>query len=102
MKDGKCPKGVSQYVRVRKNNTVEQSDAGNWLKSIHLNAMPVGKKLGVFSDKDLFAEVDNYVCLSCGYVETYIAKPEDLDFIAQNWEAAVKEFFSDEKEEEKQ
>jgi predicted nucleic-acid-binding Zn-ribbon protein len=32
-----------------------------------------------------FAPVDTYVCVNCGYVESYIAHPEKLSYIADHW-----------------
>jgi predicted nucleic-acid-binding Zn-ribbon protein len=89
MKDGKCPKCSSGYIRVKKSNIGEYADSGGWFRYIPLNTVPIGAKSGFFADKALFAEVDNYVCLNCGYLESYIANQEHLDFIAQNWEAVT-------------
>lgn len=33
------------------------------------------------------AALDNYVCVNCGYVESYIANPDKLRKIAEKWEA---------------
>ena len=36
-----------------------------------------------------YAALDNYVCVNCGYVESYLSEPEDLLFIAKNWPLAI-------------
>jgi predicted nucleic-acid-binding Zn-ribbon protein len=32
-----------------------------------------------------FAVLDNYVCVQCGYLESYVPFPESLQTIADNW-----------------
>ena len=32
------------------------------------------------------AALDNYVCCQCGYVESYINNPKDLEKISELWE----------------
>lgn len=32
--------------------------------------------------------LDNYVCVNCGYVESYISDPRDLQRIAESWQRA--------------
>jgi predicted nucleic-acid-binding Zn-ribbon protein len=87
MKNGICPKCSSNYIRFKKNNVGEYADSGGWFRYIPLNTVPIGAKTGFFADKPLFAEVDNYICIECGYVESYISNQEHLDFVAQNWDA---------------
>jgi hypothetical protein len=31
------------------------------------------------------AQVDHFVCRHCGYVESYVARSEDLSRIAEKW-----------------
>lgn len=40
-------------------------------------------------DEKLYAPLDNYVCLSCGYVESYIADRGILNRIARQWERVI-------------
>ncbi len=67
MKSGKCPKcGSSEIYRVHAHN---QRSALN---------------LAMFK----YARLDDYVCTSCGYVESYIADKAKLEDIKQLWTPA--------------
>ncbi|MEW6497491.1 MAG: hypothetical protein AB1589_34060, partial [Cyanobacteriota bacterium] len=32
-----------------------------------------------------YAYLDTYACVNCGYVENYVVKPEDLNYIKGEW-----------------
>ena len=68
MKKGTCPKCNSKEVY-------------NSLKTIagvnNSNTIPI---TGLS-----YAKLNNYVCINCGYVESYIAKEKDLEKIKQKW-----------------
>jgi len=49
-----------------------------------INAIPLAH--GVLNTT--VAVLDNYVCADCGYVESYIADAEKLDYITQHWPKA--------------
>lgn len=70
MKHGQCPKCGSREVF---SNTNRKFPA--------LNTMTIGS--GNFGNR--YAYLDTYVCASCGYVENYVAKLEDLNYIKQEW-----------------
>ena len=70
MKKGVCPKCQSKEVYAG----TKISPKAGWNNS---NTIPVtGLKTGA---------LDNYVCGSCGYVESYIAKEKDLAVIRKKW-----------------
>lgn len=72
MKKGKCPKCGSSEI---------YSGAGISIKggSYGSNTIPLG---GIFGRQ---MPLDNYVCGQCGYVESHISKPEDLQKIRARW-----------------
>lgn len=70
MKSGQCPKCSSRDVF---SNTNRKFPA--------LNTMTIGS--GNFGNR--YAFLDTYVCARCGYVENYVAKQEDLNYIKQEW-----------------
>lgn len=70
MKNGQCPKCDSHHVR---SNTNRKFPA--------LHAIPIGS--GSFGNR--YAPLDIYVCVTCGYVESYVAKPEDLGYVEKEW-----------------
>jgi predicted nucleic-acid-binding Zn-ribbon protein len=70
MKSGQCPKCGSRDVC---SNTNRKFPA---LHTITLGAGNSGNR---------YAALDTYVCVTCGYVESYVAKPEDLSYIKQEW-----------------
>jgi len=70
MRKGVCPKCQSKEVY----QGTKISPKAGWNNS---NTIPVtGLKT---------AALDNYVCGSCGYVESYIAKEKDLAVIRKKW-----------------
>jgi predicted nucleic-acid-binding Zn-ribbon protein len=70
MKKGVCPRCQSKEVY----GGTKVSPKAGWNSS---NAIPIsGLKT---------AALDNYVCGSCGYVESYIAKEKDLGVIRKKW-----------------
>lgn len=75
MKSGQCPKCGSRDVR---SNTNRKFPA--------INTITVG--FGIFGDR--YAPLDTYICVTCGYVESYVAKQSDLNFIKEHW-ASVEE-----------
>lgn len=75
MKNGQCPKCGSHEVF---SNTNRKFPA--------LNTMTIGS--GNFGNR--YAYLDTYVCVRCGYVENYVAKQADLNYIKEEW-ASVRE-----------
>lgn len=75
MKNGQCPKCGSHEVH---SNTNRKFPA---LNTLTIGFSPIG---------DRYASLDTYICVTCGYVESYLAKPEDLRFIKEEW-AKVRE-----------
>jgi predicted nucleic-acid-binding Zn-ribbon protein len=71
MKKGVCPKCQSKEVY----SGAKVSPKSGWNNS---NTIPVS---GLRT-----AALDNYVCGSCGYVESYIARDKDLAVIRKKWE----------------
>jgi predicted nucleic-acid-binding Zn-ribbon protein len=71
MKNGQCPKCGSKAV---------YSGADIPLKSgpFSSNAIPIGLTS--------MAALDNYVCVDCGLVESYIADKSKLAEVARRWE----------------
>ncbi|AFZ20016.1 hypothetical protein [Allocoleopsis franciscana] len=70
MKNGQCPKCGSPEVF---SNTNRKFPA--------LNTMTIGS--GNFGNR--YAYLDTYVCVGCGYVENYVAKQADLNYIKEEW-----------------
>lgn len=70
MKSGQCPKCGSHEVF---SNTNRKFPA--------LNTMTIGS--GNFGNR--YAYLDTYVCVGCGYVENYVAKQADLNYIQEEW-----------------
>jgi hypothetical protein len=70
MKSGQCPKCGSHEVF---SNTNRKFPA--------LNTMTIGS--GNFGNR--YAYLDTYVCVCCGYVENYVAKQADLNYIKEEW-----------------
>jgi ssDNA-binding Zn-finger/Zn-ribbon topoisomerase 1 len=75
MKSGKCPKCGSADVRC---STGVKSRADG-----HTGVIQIG---GGFVPHT--AQLDSYVCISCGYVESYISDQEKLAMIAERWPRA--------------
>ena len=71
MRDGICPKCGSEEVYSGAN--VPKMHRG-------LNTVPIKGTLYV-----TLAPLDNFVCVTCGYVESYIADERHLADIARNW-----------------
>ena len=70
MKNGQCPKCGERNVRCNTNR-----------KFPALNTITLGSGT---CDKR-YAPLDTYICGSCGYVESYVAKSEDLNYIQEKW-----------------
>jgi predicted nucleic-acid-binding Zn-ribbon protein len=75
MKSGQCPKCSSHEVF---SNTNRKFPA--------LNTITIATK----TSGNRYASLDTYICVTCGYVESYVAKPEDLSYIKEEW-ASVRE-----------
>jgi predicted nucleic-acid-binding Zn-ribbon protein len=74
LRDGLCPKCGSEEV---------YSGVDAPQEARH-NSIPIkGNQLWM-----TFARLSNYVCVSCGYVESYIADERKLEDIARNWPRA--------------
>ena len=70
MKSGQCPKCGLRDVCCNTNR-----------KFPALNTITLGTGIGV----NRYACLDTYICTNCGYLESYVAKPEDLSYIKQEW-----------------
>ncbi len=70
MKDGKCPKCGSDKV-------YEASD-------LPLKGGPFGSNSIPISLTSM-APLDNYVCVDCGYMESYLTGKDKLAEIARKW-----------------
>ena len=70
MKDGQCPKCGAQAVY--------RFDGGS--PAAPLNAVRLSR-----APRVNFAPVDTYVCVNCGYLESYVAHAEKLSYIADHW-----------------
>ncbi len=75
MKSGQCPKCGSRDVFC---NTNRKFPA---VHTIPLSSGSVGNR---------YAPLDMYICVNCGYVESYVAKASDLSYVKEEW-VAVKE-----------
>lgn len=75
MRSGICPKCESQEVYAGTRVAIKGGRYGS-------NTIPL-RSLFAFSRTK--ANLDNYVCGSCGYVECYIADTQDLDYIKEKW-----------------
>jgi predicted nucleic-acid-binding Zn-ribbon protein len=70
MKSGKCPKCGSSDVYVEIDMPLKGGPFGS-------NSIPVS-----FTS---MAPLDNYVCVGCGYVESYVADEDQLAAIKRKW-----------------
>jgi predicted nucleic-acid-binding Zn-ribbon protein len=73
MRSGICPKCNHATVYSGRDIAVKASSG---------NMLPIDFKHHV--------ALDNYVCVSCGYVENYISDRKALDTIAEQWAEAGK------------
>lgn len=73
MRNGICPKCGNATVHSGRNVPVKNSSG---------NMIPIDFKHSV--------ALDNYVCVSCGYIESYISNPEALKRIDEEWPEAAK------------
>ena len=80
MKSGQCPKCGSFEVY---SGAYLTNKRGNGYAS---NTIPVSG--GIFPQ---VVALDNYVCVNCGYVESYISDEEQLRRIAAKWPRVVDE-----------
>jgi predicted nucleic-acid-binding Zn-ribbon protein len=76
MKNGQCPKCGSRQVY---SNTNRKFPA--------LNTLTIGS--ANFGNR--YAYLDTYICANCGYVENYVAKREDLNYIREEWVLVTQE-----------
>ncbi len=72
MKNGQCPKCGSSDVHSGSMISFKQGAFGS-------NTIPLG---GILSGS---AMLDNYVCVNCGYVESYMGNVASRRQIAQKW-----------------
>jgi predicted nucleic-acid-binding Zn-ribbon protein len=79
MKSGQCPKCGSFDVR---SGAYVPGKTGNYTS----NTIPVSG--GIFARR---VALDNYVCVKCGYVESYISDEDELHRIADKWPRVVDE-----------
>ena len=76
MRDGISPKCSS--------NDVYSSAGATWKTNVYgMNKLPM--KSGLMARSYSSAVLDNYVCVACGYVESYITDRAKLEDIATNW-----------------
>jgi len=73
MKTGACPKCSSQDVR-----------SGAGIKKKEKIVLHTGE--GILGP---LRKMDQYVCVNCGYVETYLEDVEGLAYIAQHWPCVI-------------
>lgn len=71
MKNGQCPKCGSKEVYSGSNIPLKSGPFSS-------NAIPVGLTS--------MAALDNYVCVACGLVESYIADASKLEDVAKRWD----------------
>ena len=72
LKTGTCPKCNSKKIFSGVKIPLKKGPFGS-------NAIPVGLTS--------IAALDNYVCVACGYVESYISDPDKLAEISRKWDA---------------
>jgi hypothetical protein len=75
MKKGKCPKCGSADVR----------------SSLGVKGREYGESTAIQIGGSLLprtARVDNYICISCGYLESYVSDQKKLRLIAEHWPRA--------------
>ena len=75
MKQGKCPKCGSTAVYSAPDLPLKSGPFGSNSIPVSLTAM---------------AALDNYVCVDCGLVESYVAEASMLEKIASRWQAVNK------------
>ena len=76
MRNGICPKCGSEEVY--------SGAATNWKTNRYgMNQLPI--KHGLWARSYSSTVLDNYVCVACGYVESYIADRAKLEEIAKYW-----------------
>lgn len=71
LKDGTCPRCGSDAVRSGAAIADKAGDLG-------ANRIPINAKHSV--------DLDNYTCLACGYIESYIGDRAALQRIAAEWD----------------
>ena len=76
MKTGTCPKCHHGKIFSGAKIPLKKGPFGS-------NAIPVGLTS--------IAALDNYVCVACGYVESYISDPDKLVEISRKWDAILSE-----------
>ena len=79
MRSGTCPKCESNEVYSGEHLHSFTKMGSNWANTIPITAF-------------LNAPLDNYVCVNCGYVESYIGDPGKLHKIAQKWPRSGQQF----------
>ena len=72
MKQGKCPKCGSANIHSAVDLPLKSGPFGSNSIPVSLTAM---------------AALDNYVCVDCGLVESYVAEAYMLEKIAKKWKA---------------
>lgn len=70
MRDGICPKCGLDSVHAKRNG-MKFGEEG----ALVYTSGPVTRP----------TPVDYYVCINCGYIETYLAEPTKLEQIARSW-----------------
>ncbi|MBZ0310188.1 MAG: hypothetical protein K8I82_29275 [Anaerolineae bacterium] len=90
MKSGICPKCGSKDVYAGSTLPPRGKAGPHEVNSIPITA-------GVLPS---VVALDNYVCVNCGYVESYISDPAKLHKIAEHW-PRVEDLLREEKEQQK-
>lgn len=70
MRSGICPKCESDKIYSGASLPLKKGPFGS-------NSIPVSLTS--------IAALDNYVCVACGYVESYVSEPDKLTEIAKKW-----------------
>jgi len=75
MRSSKCPRCGSEEIYVMYSFRDSQG-----------NVIPLNDP--VEGEETYYAKVDNYVCTTCRYTQSYIAEWEDIALIRQTWKRA--------------
>ena len=83
MKNGKCPECGSTDVRC---------DRGSYRGAVISRANHIAVHgSGLLNSGFEQASLDMYVCVSCGYVRSFVANRHNLDTIAKHWPRVVED-----------
>jgi len=77
MKNGECPRCKSRDIRVKHRGLEAQGSNGFYLSLSNFGS------ISMYSDP---AELDTFICTTCGLVENYIGNPDLLSRVAEKWD----------------